>query len=157
MLPFSVTSFLTIASASSSSSFVRVANSRIERQSRVARSQQEPKSFIICSRASDEDASPEGVERPNGSQSSKSSRMCSYKKSPRNLFRICSSKTLDLKFFRISSYEKRVYLLPRPYPAQCLPIVHFLLRVFLFGFTLVSPSSGAALYPVLFIQKGVCS
>jgi hypothetical protein len=69
--------------------------------------------FSFCSRASDEDASPEGAKRPNGShQQRKSSIICSYAKRVRNSFRICSSKTKDLKSFRIRSYGKTLYLSP---------------------------------------------
>src|SRR5882724_3985404 len=45
--------------------------------------------------------------------------ICSYKKSPSNLFIVCSSKT---KSFTISSYEKRgIYPLPRTCLANHIP------------------------------------
>jgi SAM-dependent methyltransferase len=67
----------------------------------------------MCSRVSGEDTSPE---RPTGVEGSQRDanpcKMCRSKKFARNPFRMRTSKTKDLKSFRIRTYEKNLYLSP---------------------------------------------
>jgi hypothetical protein len=109
----------------------------------------------ICSEDQTNDARPE---RPSGAEGSqlgrKSFTIRTYEKSPSNPFRIRTSRTKDLKSFRIRSYEKTLYL--SPLAALSLPFI----SCCAFSSSVLHLSRrppGLPSYPVLFHAKGVCS